>query len=107
EIVARCASVGLAHRDAPREIDVEQVQLAIASEETAGRVEHAACVVRAWLAGDGFQERTCTKMDASLAGDRRHGLRGRPGHGLRVRHLVAPWAAPGEDLGKHDELRAA
>src|SRR2546430_12740059 len=46
EIVARCASVGLAHRDAPREIDLEQVQLAIASEETAGRVEHAACVVR-------------------------------------------------------------
>ena len=83
------------------------MQLAIAREEPAGRIEEAARVVRARLARYGFQERARAEVDAALARDRGHHLAGWPGHGLRVRRLAGPRAAPGEDLGQHDQLRAA
>src|SRR5207247_11292297 len=52
----------LAHRHAPRALDAEQVQLAIAPDELAARVEEAARVVGAWLAGRALEQRSRTEM---------------------------------------------
>src|SRR5207247_8001814 len=75
----------LAHRHAPRELDVEEVQLAIARDELAARADAAARVVGAWLAGRALEQRARTEMDREGAGERRQAPGEGPGEPLRDR----------------------
>src|SRR5207249_7782548 len=88
-----------ADRDAAGEVDVEEMQFAVAGHERAARVEEAARVVGARLAGRLLEERAGREMDRELACERRQALGGGPGNRLGDRGLLGARAAPGEHLG--------
>jgi hypothetical protein len=95
------------HRHAAGQGDVEEMDLPVARDDRAGGVDHAARVMATRIARNRFEQRSHAQHDAELAREGRH----RSGRGARNRlggaRIAGVDPAPGEDLGQHDETRAA
>ena len=111
ELVARGGRVGLAQRRAARDVDVEQVDLAVARDQLAARIDHHGGVVgplrRRPGSAPGVPPPTI-HTPCLVARSRSADITGPlPSKGLRDLQLVA--LAPAEEreaLGQHDELGA-
>ena len=99
--------VGLAHRHAAGKIDVEQMNLAIHGDLLAVGAKQHRRVVASRVAGDLLGDRSSDDVDLQLARQPRHQRQRLTVERFRRGGLLVALAAPVEDFGQRDQVRAA